>query len=323
MKRALPLLQVLFVIGSLTHGVSAQDSSNQIARLPDSPGFISSQTMEQTQATVERAIVEGAVFDTQGAVVPGASVILSRSGAGNNQSAMTDGNGTFEFLGVAPGQYTLTISRAGMGAFTSTEFSVAAGERVQAPQAILQITSSATVNVTATREQVAEAQINAQIKQRVLGIVPNFYTSYIWNAEPMSAKQKYKLAVRSSIDPVNFLIVAGVAGAQQYNNTYPDYGAGISGYGKRYAAAYTDSFTGKFIGSAVLPSIFHQDPRYFYQGSWGFRSRSEHAISSTFICRGDNGKLQPNYSHLLGSLAAGAITNAYHPSADRGVGLTF
>jgi hypothetical protein len=70
--------------------------------------------------------------------------------------------------------------------------------------------------------------------------------------------------------------------------------------------------------SVVLPSIFHQDPRYFYQGTGRIRSRAWHAVSSAFICRGDNGHLQFNYSHILGNLAAGGISNLYRPEENRG-----
>ncbi len=112
----------------------------------------------------------------------------------------------------------------------------------------------------------------------------------------MSAKQKYKLAFHTIVDPTTFVVLAGVAGAEQYNGTYLGYGPGIEGYGKRYGAALADSASGRIIGSAVLPSLFHQDPRYFYQGSGGIRSRTWHALTSALVTRGDSGKLQPNYS---------------------------
>ena len=166
--------------------------------------------------------------------------------------------------------------------------------------------------------QIAEAQVSGQEKQRVLGIFPNFYTSYIWKADPMPNRLKYRLAVRAITDPFTLLIVAGTAGAEQYNGTYPGYGPGVAGYGKRFGAAYGDALA-RIIGSAILPSVLHQDPRYFYQGSGSISSRSIHAVGSTFITRGDNGKPQINFSHLMGSLAAGAIANAYHPASSRGL----
>jgi len=75
------------------------------------------------------------------------------------------------------------------------------------------------------------------------------------------------------------------------------------------------------IGGAILPSLLHQDPRYFYQGTGTTKSRVVHAVTSPFVCKGDNGKWQPNYSTMGGDLASAAISNAYYPASNRGVGL--
>jgi hypothetical protein len=77
------------------------------------------------------------------------------------------------------------------------------------------------------------------------------------------------------------------------------------------------------IGGALLPSLFHQDPRYYYQGTGSTRSRLVHAVSAPFVAMGDNGHWQPNYSSIGGDLAAGAIANAYEPATNRGAGLVF
>jgi hypothetical protein len=77
------------------------------------------------------------------------------------------------------------------------------------------------------------------------------------------------------------------------------------------------------IGGAILPSLLHQDPRYFYQRTGTNKSRALHALSSPFICKGDNGRLQPNYSSLGGDLASGALSNTYDPASNRGAGSVF
>jgi hypothetical protein len=77
------------------------------------------------------------------------------------------------------------------------------------------------------------------------------------------------------------------------------------------------------IGGAILPSLLHQDPRYYYQGTGTTKSRTLHALSSPFVCRGDNGKLQPNYSSLGGDLGSAALSNLYYPASNRGAGLVF
>ena len=134
----------------------------------------------------------------------------------------------------------------------------------------------------------------------------------------MEAKQKFQLSIRSIIDPVSFLTVAGIAGAEQYKNVFPAYGGGIEGYGKRYGAALANHVSGTLLGRAVYPSIFHQDPRYFYKGKGSIRSRALYAISAAVIARGDDGRWKPNYSRVLGNFSAAAISNLYYPASDRG-----
>ena len=112
------------------------------------------------------------------------------------------------------------------------------------------------------------------------------------------------------------------AGIGQARDSLPGYGQGAGGYAKRYGAAYADEVLGRLIGSALLPSLLHQDPRYFYMGSGSVRSRFFYAVSRAVVTRGDDGKTQPNYSRLFGSFAAGGLANLYYPRADRGIGLT-
>ena len=87
-------------------------------------------------------------------------------------------------------------------------------------------------------------------------------------------------------------------------------------------AAYADNVIGRMVGSAMLPSLFHQDPRYFYKGTGSFPSRTMYAISSAVITRDDSGRTRPNYSHVLGVFAAAALSNLYYPKASRGLTLT-
>ena len=172
--------------------------------------------------------------------------------------------------------------------------------------------------------EVAEEQIKIEEKQRVLGVLPNFYVSYIPDAAPLTSKQKFKLAFRTVIDPFTFVSVGGAAGIQQWQNHFKGYGQGAQGYAKRFGAGYGDTVSGTFIGGAILPSLLKQDPRYFYKGTGSVPSRFLYAIANAFICKGDNRRWQVNYSNMLGSLAAGGISNLYYPPQDRdGAALTF
>jgi hypothetical protein len=173
------------------------------------------------------------------------------------------------------------------------------------------------VDVVFSPQDLAEEQIKAQEKQRVLGVFPNFYTSYVWNAAPLTSKQKFRLALRTSIDPTVFVVTGVTAGIEQWQNYFSGYGQGSQGYAKRFGAAYSDAFISTMIGAAILPSVFHQDPRYFYKGTGSIGSRALYAISTVVRCKGDNGRWQPNYSNVLGNLASAGISNLYYPSTDQ------
>ena len=199
------------------------------------------------------------------------------------------------------------------------------GETYTIPEIALAVAkNSVDVEVTLTQEQVAEDQIKIEEKQRVLGVFPNFYVTYIPNAVPLTAKQKFKLAWKATMDPVSFIVTGAVAGIEQADNAFSGYGQGAQGYAKRYGAAYADQVSGTFIGSAILPSLLKQDPRYFVKGTGSTKSRVLYAMANAVICKGDNRHWQPNYSFIIGDLAAGGISNLYYPAKNRnGAALTF
>lgn len=237
---------------------------------------------------------------------------------------MSGDDGQFTFASVTPGKFQLSVSAQGFATEIATGI-VKPGETFTVPPITLAVATEITkVEVVVPRVEVAEAEIQAEEKQRVLGVIPNFYVSYIPDAAPLTSKQKFGLAWKSSIDPVTFLIVGGIAGVEQWQNDLSGYGQGAQGYAKRFGANYADTLTSTFIGGAILPSLLKQDPRYFYKGTGTTRSRVLYALSMSVVCRGDNKKWQPNYSGIAGSLAAGGISNLYYPSTDRnGAALTF
>jgi hypothetical protein len=111
---------------------------------------------------------------------------------------------------------------------------------------------------------------------------------------------------------------------QQWQNYYAGYGQGGEGYAKRYGASYGDFFFGTMIGGAILPSLMKQDPRYYFKGTGSTGSRIVHALKFSVLRKGDNQRWQPNYSGILGGLAAAGISNAYRPEGDRdSAGTTF
>ena len=174
-----------------------------------------------------------------------------------------------------------------------------------------------------SQHQKAEEQIKEQEKQRTLGVLPAFNISYRADAVSLTAGQKMKLAFRSAVDPVAFATAAVVAGYHEAEDDDTGFGWGPEGYGKRVGAAYLDAFDGTIIGNGILPSILHQDPRYFRLGHGTTTHRLFYALSTNVRCKHDNThKWEPNYSNVAGNIISGAISNLYYPSGQSGIGQT-
>jgi hypothetical protein len=267
--------------------------------------------------------INGTVVDRSGDLVVGALVTIKGEDDSPKQEVLSGNDGQFSFANLVPGPFRITITA---GDFTTQTFSgvLHPGESYIVPRiALALVKATAQVQVVAAGTEVAEEEIKLEEKQRVLGIVPNFYVSYVPDAFPLDSKQKFELAWKATTDPVNVIITAATAGIEQARNDFSGYGQGAQGYAKRFGAAYADAAIGTFIGSAILPSLLKQDPRYFYKGTGSTRARILYAIANQVICKGDNQRWQPNYSNIFGSLTAGGISNLYYPVKDRGVGLTF
>jgi len=277
--------------------------------------------------------ISGTVVDQDGAVIANVKMILAQPGVTSpgattavtsTREAHTDGDGHFAFAGVAPGPFQLSLTASGFAPLQMSG-TLQAGENNVLAQIVLAVApNTVDVEVTLPLAQIAEDQVKVEEKQRLLGVFPNFYVTYDPKAVPLTTKLKFQLAWKTVIDPVSFAIVGGVAGIQQADNTFSGYGQGAQGYAKRYGAAYGDFVIGTFIGSAMLPSLLKQDPRYFYKGTGSWRSRFLYAVANSVICKGDNGRWQPNYSFIIGDLASGGISNLYYPAQNRnGATLTF
>ena len=319
--------QVVFlcIFSSLTSltAVAQQSlpSTAEIA-LPDAPasaqipGFALNHFQQSTAASIT-----GTVLDSNHEVLPGARVMAAGLSTSAIRTEEAGSNGQFAFIGLPPDTYELKVTAPGMNPFTSSDILVHGGETRLVSVTLSVFGGATSISVSGDQEELAEQQVQIAMRQRIGGILPNFYSSYDWNAPPMRAKQKLKLSFRSIIDPVSFLTIAGTAGVQQYRNTFPGYGGGIEGYGKRYVVNLADNATGVLLSRGVYPSLFHQDPRYFYKGTGSFHSRLLYAISSAVIARDDDGRLKPNYSHVLGNFSAAGISNLYYPASDRGASL--
>ncbi len=269
--------------------------------------------------------ISGIVAGKDGEAYEGVSVLLIVAGASTARTVETDPNGEFLFTDLPAGRFTLTASSQGFVPQTISG-ELHPGENYDAHTIVLPLKATTSeIQVSATEQaQIAEEQIHIEEQQRVLGVLPNYYVSYEKNPMPLTSRQKFQLAFRSNIDPFTFLLTGVFAGVEQAGSTFDGYGQGVQGYSKRFGALYADTVISNEIGGAVLPSLFHQDPRYFYKGTGSVRGRIGYAVASAVICKGDNMHWQFSYSSILGGLAAAGISNLYYPESERsGVQETF
>jgi hypothetical protein len=270
--------------------------------------------------------ISGTVQDVNDDLVPGATVTLECSSPCENQTAKANDDAAFDFRDLKLGvPYQIRVSVNGFEDWTSSAIVLTPNDRVFYVTGIKLKVGDPTTSVTvyASTPEIATEQVHIEEQQRVLGFIPNFYVVYdSQNAVPLTAKLKFQLAMRVSVDPVTWAGVGFMAGVRQMAHT-PDYQLGAAGYGQRFGAEVAAGFSDILIGGAILPSVLHQDPRYFYQGTGTNSSRLRHALESPFICKGDNGRWQPNYSSLGGDLAATALMETYYPQSNRGAGLFF
>jgi hypothetical protein len=270
--------------------------------------------------------VHGVVMDRDGTVCEGAQVSLALMDANqlSVRTVISDSAGGYYFGGVPAGAFKLTIFSEGFMTQVIPGL-LHSGESYQAPPVkLLLIAAQSQVEVTASLQEIGQEQVREEEQQRVFGFIPNFYVSYVPNPSPLTPRQKFHIAWRSTIDPITLLATGIFAGIEQADNSFSGYGQGTEGYAKRYGANYADNFIGTMIGAALLPSLLKQDPRYFYKGTGSKSSRVFYAIAMSVVCKSDKGHFQANYSGLLGGLASGGISNLYYPAASRnGVSLTF
>jgi hypothetical protein len=259
----------------------------------------------------------GTVVDTSDDPIPGATVLL-QGPTGDRLTVVTKDDGAFVFDQVpAEIAYQVTVTAEGFADWSSST-TVEPGQDKTLSEVKLRILAvQRAVTVSYSSKEVAAQQLKAEEQQRVFAFIPNTYVTYEAHPEPLSTGMKFHLAFKSLSNPVFFARTAAWAGVQQAVDTPGQWPQGAKGYGRRLGAGFADATMEGLIGNAILPSLLHQDPRYYYQGGGTKKSRALHAIYAAFICKGDNGTTQPNYSTWGGSLISSSISLAYYPSSDR------
>src|ERR1022692_2024669 len=256
--------------------------------------------------TAVAVAIDGTVKDGAGLAVAVAIITLETAAGAGQRTTTTDQAGAFHFGDVLAGTYNVTVAAGGFAVWTAN---VTTGVLNQAPvAAVLQgapVTS--TIEVTLPPKELAAEQLKSEEKQRVLGVFPHFLVTYEPNAAPLTAGQEFHLGFKTLVDPVTLLGTGIDTGI----------GQGVEGYAKRFGARYTSHISGVMIHHVILQAVFHQDPRYFYKDTGSFRSRVWYSIWTAFVCKGDNGRWQPDYSDVIGGAAASQVARLYYPYTSR------
>jgi hypothetical protein len=215
--------------------------------------------------------------------------------------------------------------------YSSSNAEIATAELPDAPSTLLQQAGAAqqappaneTPEQRKAREAEGQAEVKKQEKQRVGGVLPLFNVVISGKTVPLTPAQKFDLSYHTIIDPytIGLAVVVG-GGFGELEDSHQGYHHGPEGLFKRIGASYADNAIGNVIGNAVLPTLLHQDPRYYRKGEGSIVSRVVYSALTTFISYGDNGKKQFNTSNIVGNVIAGGISNAYYPSDERGLVLT-
>lgn len=279
-------------------------------------------TGDQVTPTPATGQITGTVIDSNGDIVSGAAIVLQPALGKDSLKQISDDNGAFDFKGLDAGTYRVTISAPDFADWISNDLVLNPGQYMLLTDCKLRLQVTTVVNVGDRPDEIATEQLHLEEKQRVFGVIPNFYVVYDPDPAPLTTKMKFHLAMKTSTDVVAVVGVGALAGINQAGDR-PNYRQGWQGYGERFGAAAGDGFSDILIGGAILPSLLRQDPRYHYQGTGTDKSRMLHAVSSPFICWGDNGKRQPNFSSIGGDLSSSALSNLYYPPSNRGTGLIF
>jgi Carboxypeptidase regulatory-like domain len=271
-------------------------------------------------ANTKAGSVLGTAVDISGDPIPDATVVL-QGPTGQSQKVVTKDDGSFAFHEVTPGAaYQITVTAAGFSEWRSSVTVEPGQDKTLTDVTLRPATVQRAVTVGYSSKEVAAQQVKAEEQQRVLRFLPNIFVTYEPHPEPLNTKMKFHLMYKGLTHPSFFVLEAAWAGIEYAANT-PNWPQNGKGYAERFGANLAGGASEMLFSNAILPSLLHQDPRYFYQGSGSKGSRAWHALLAPIVCKGDNGKSQPNYSQMGGLLISASLSNAYYPESNRGVGL--
>jgi len=181
----------------------------------------------------------------------------------------------------------------------------------------------------APKQEPADSRQRAPEKssgQRSLELIARrswFYPDLARTSGPLTAGEKFKLFLDTSMSPPQILVSAAAAGISEARGTLAGYGQGGEGFGKRFGSSMASNASSHFFGTFLLPAALHEDPRFFVRFNGGWKLRVGHALKRTLVIRTDEGGSRFNVPGTLGPLLAEGLANTYLPDSERTAGKTF
>ena len=283
---------VTLVVGVATFGAGVPTASAQ--GQPQSAGSVRVQTPPQLPDQSQTQAVAPTIADDQSLAQPADQT------QGPPAQPPQSGSTTAASAGAFPGQGT------GAPGCTTPTGSDASGS-TGSPQPAAPDCKCPTKNLTG----------QATSKDRLFFVLPNFLTVHGDLLPPMTAGQKFAVVTEGTFDPVEFPWYGFETAISESTHTDPALGSGWGGFGKRYALNFANGTSENFMVGAVMPTLLHQDPRYYQMGSGGFWRRAGYAIGRIVMTRTDCGRSTVNLSELLGAAATAGLANLYQPHVER------
>ena len=157
-----------------------------------------------------------------------------------------------------------------------------------------------------------------QQTKRMFWIIPNFAAvSADTELPPLTAREKFALAMDDSVDYSSFVWSGMLAGQSMALRAYPEFHNGVAGYSRYYWRAFADQASGSFFTEALVPVMTHEDPRYYTLGHGGFFRRAGYALSRLVVTKTDSGGRSFNYSEIVGNGMEAGLANFYYPPEER------
>jgi hypothetical protein len=157
--------------------------------------------------------------------------------------------------------------------------------------------------------------LNRQQPQRILGFMPNFRSvSGGATPHPPGWIYNFQVATHQASDYSSFIFLGLTSITAEGFNSHPVLGKGVDGFYAYTWRGFLDKTDGTYLSAWLLPSLLHEDTRYYALGD-GHTAirRALYVISREAVARTYGGSQTPNIAGLGGKVLTQAISRYYYP----------